>query len=183
MRSLKILDFDIETRPLSFWYDGKPTAEITAIASCWADDPNSLQVYLLGQDDPEVILNSFVARYNKADVVTGHYIRRFDLPAINGALMEYGMAPLAPKLTIDTKMDLVKRGDIPATQEFLSELLGIEAPKIGMSQVAWRKANRLHPDSYALTKTRCAGDVIQHMQLRVKLAELNLLGRPKVWKP
>jgi hypothetical protein len=184
MRSIKILDFDIETRPLSFWYDGKPTAEITAIASCWADDPDSLQVYLLGQDTAQTILNSFVSRYNEADVVTGHYIRRFDLPTINGALMEYGMAPLGPKMTVDTKLDLMKRGDIPASQEFLGELFDLEAPKVGMSQVKWRKANRLNDkDSLTLTRVRCAGDVIQHMQLRVKLVELGLLGPMKVWHP
>lgn len=181
-RKLKILDFDIETRPLSFWYDGKPTAEITAIASCWSDDPGSMLVTLLGQHDPEYILNSFRERYDEADIVTGHYIRKFDLPMINGALMENGLPPLGPKLTTDTKMDLIKKGDIPATQEFLGELLGISAPKIGMSQVAWREANRLTRKGLIRTATRCEGDVIQHMQLRVKLAELGLISSPKVWR-
>src|SRR6185436_10157697 len=91
-KQLKVLDFDIENRPLSYWIpDGKPTAEITAIASCWADDPESMVVHLLGQDDPELMLQFFVNRYNKADIVTGHYIRVHDLPIINGALMEFGL--------------------------------------------------------------------------------------------
>lgn len=181
-RKLKVLDFDIETRPLSFWYDGKPTAEITAIASCWTDDPDTMEVHLLGQHDPTFMLNSFKARYDEADMVTGHYIRKFDLPIINGALMEAGVRTLGPKLSSDTKLDLIKKGDIPATQEFLAELLGIKAPKIGMTQVAWRTANRLTRDGLALTYLRVSSDVIQHMQLRVKLAELGLLGSPKVWR-
>jgi hypothetical protein len=38
---LRVLDFDIENRPLSYWYDGKSTAEITAIAWWWiGEDPS-----------------------------------------------------------------------------------------------------------------------------------------------
>ena len=182
-RLVKILDFDIETRPLSFWYDGKPTAEVTVIASCWANDIRTMQVGVLGIDDTVDILKQFVLRYNEADIVTGHYIRRFDLPMISGALMEFGLPKLSPKLTIDTKMDLIKKGDIPATQEFLSELLDLPFPKIQMSQVKWRKANRLHVSGIEDARNRGTGDVLQHMALRNKLSELGLLSSPKVWRP
>jgi hypothetical protein len=36
-RKLRILDFDIENRPLSYWVPDRPSAEITAIAAGWVD--------------------------------------------------------------------------------------------------------------------------------------------------
>lgn len=180
---LNVLDFDIENRPLSYWVPDKPTAEITAIASCWHGEPKSMVVHLLGQDSPVAILKNFVARYNDADIVTGHYIRRHDLPIINGALLEYGLPKLQPKMTIDTRLDMYKKGDIPATQEYLSELLGIDLPKVHMTQVQWREANRLTLAGLQATFNRVTGDVLQHMALRVKMSELGLLSAPKVWKP
>lgn len=182
-KRIRILDFDIENRPLSYWTPDRPTCEVTAIASCFADDVGSMQVHLLGKDDPVDMLQAFVARYNEADIVTGHYIRRHDLPIINGALMEYGLPKLEPKLTIDTRLDMLKKGDIPATQEYLAELLGIPAPKVHMTQVAWREANRLTEEGLKATKSRVVGDVYQHILLRVKMAQLGLLKAPKVWRP
>jgi len=38
----RILDFDIENRPLSYWIPDQPTAEITAIAWAWADKPSEI---------------------------------------------------------------------------------------------------------------------------------------------
>lgn len=184
LRKVKILDFDCETRPLSYWIpDGRPTAELTAIASCWVDDPDSMEVLLLGVHSPQYMLQRFVERYNEADIVTGHYIRRFDLPLINGTLMEYGMFPLLPKLTSDTKNDLTRKGDIPATQEFLGELFGLDEPKVQMSQFKWRKSNRLDPEGIQATKKRASGDVLQHMALRKDMLRRGILKSPRLWSP
>src|SRR3990170_973063 len=88
----RVLDFDIENRPLSYWQPDTPTAEITAIASCWTERDKyghflfgSMQVGLLTpwDDGPSDILLAFLERYNEADMVTGHYIRMHDLPIIN----------------------------------------------------------------------------------------------------
>ena len=182
-RRLRVLDFDIENRPLSYWVPDRPTAEITAIASCWVGSPSTMTVGLLGREELRTILEGFVERYNEADMVTGHYIRRHDLPIINGALLEHGMAPLEPKLVCDTKLDLVTRGDMPATQEHLSEMLGVPAPKIKMTQMMWREANRLTPEGIILTERRVAGDVKQHIALRTKLLQAGLLGPPRIWRP
>lgn len=176
-----ILDFDIENRPLSYWTPDRPSAEITAIA--WSFGGNKVEVRLLGRDDPEEMLTAFVTAYDLADMVTGHYIRRHDLPIINGALMEYGLPTLKPKLVQDTKVDLVKRADLPVSQEALAEMLGVPAPKISMSQVKWREANRLAPEGLALTEKRVVGDVKQHMKLRKALLKAGLLKAPRVWRP
>lgn len=182
-RSIKILDFDLENRPLSYWVDGKTTTEITAIASCWADDLDSMLTYLLGEDEPIDMLQGFYERYCAADIVTGHYIRNHDLPTINGALMEYGMPPLPPKLTIDTRLDMIKKGDIPASQEFLCDQFGIPFKKVQMGQKKWREANRLTKAGLEETWERVTGDVEQHMALRLEMVNRGLLSAPKVWSP
>jgi hypothetical protein len=191
-KGLKILDFDIENRPLSYWIPDMPTAEITAIAWAWSAGmaPRGRErvvkmdaCYLLGRDDPEFMLEQFVWAYNEADMVTGHYIRKHDLPHINGALMEYGMPQLLPKLVQDTRVDMKKKAGIPATQEHLSEMLGLPFPKIHMSQQDWREANRLTPEGLQKTEARVTGDVRQHMALRSEMTKRGLLKAPRIWYP
>jgi hypothetical protein len=181
--SLRILDFDIENRPLSYLGPEFSTAEITAIAACWDGHPKSMTCWLLGVDDPVDMLEGFRKAYDAADMVTGHYIRMHDLPIINGAMVELGLPCLGDKLTCDTKMDLVKKGStISASQENLCQMLGLPQPKIHMNNALWREANRLTPAGLRATKRRAVGDVIQHMALRKALVERNLLSGPKVWR-
>ena len=189
-RKFRTLDFDIENRPLTYWVPDNPTAQITAIASCWADDPSSMRVDLLtpAENFSETdMLLAFCDRYNEADMVTGHYIRKHDLPIINGALFEHGLPLLRSKLTCDTKLDMFKKSDIPATQEFLLETLlvrdaqGQPLRKYHMSQTDWREANRLTPDGLRKTRERVASDVLGHMQLRLAMVERGMLRSPSVW--
>jgi hypothetical protein len=183
-KPLKILHFDIENRPLSYWIPDQPTAEITAIAWEWRGAvTGGTECYLLGQHDPEDMLQSFTEAYDYADMVTGHYIRKHDLPIINGALLEYGLPTLKPKLTHDTKMDMIRKGGIPATQEHLSDMLGLKAHKYRMSQAMWRRANRLTEEGLAETEKRVVGDVKQHIQLREAMLKAGWLNGPKVWRP
>jgi hypothetical protein len=182
--NLRVLDFDIENRPLSYLGQDYTTAEITAIAACWDGHPKSMTVWLLGVDDPIDMLEGFRKVYDQADMVTGHYIRMHDLPIIDGAMMELGRPPLAEKMTCDTKLDLVRHGAvISASQENLCEMLGLAPPKIHMNTVRWREANRLTPAGLELTAKRAVGDVIQHMALRRELVKRDLLSAPKVWRP
>lgn len=177
----RVLNFDIENRPLS--YRGQfPTADITAIAAGWIGE-EKVDVRLLGVHDAEEMLSWILGLYDQADMVVGHYIRRHDLPILNGALMECGLPTLSPKLTQDTYLDLVRRKDLPASQEDLSQMLGVVAPKVSMSQTDWRKANRLSPEGIEETRRRVVGDVYQNKQLREALLERKLLKPPKVWKP
>ena len=182
-RKTRILDLDIENRPLSYWMDDRPTCEITAIASQWVGSPRSMQVLLLGIDDPEYMLTEILHRYMEADLVTGHYIRRHDLPIINGALYEYGLPLLVPKWTCDTKLDMFTKADIPATQEFLCETLGCPIPKVHMTQTDWREANRLTPRGLEKTRKRVTTDVQQHMWLREEMLQRGMLRPISVWNP
>jgi len=176
----KVLDFDIECRPLAWLGGDFVTKEITAIAAKFLDE-DPIYCWLLGVDEPERMLVEFVELYDRADVVTGHYIRGYDLPTINGALHEYGQPPLDTKLTHDTKLDLIKQQGISGSQENLAAMLGITAPKIQMNNVKWREANRLTEDGLRLTRERAVGDILQHIELRQALMDQGWIGLPKIW--
>lgn len=181
-RRLKVLDFDIENRPLTYLGGDWTTAEVTAIAAGWVGK-KEVQCWALGQDSARTMLNEFKRLYDEADMVTGHYIRKHDLPILNGAYLELGLDTLGPKLTSDTKLDLIHRKDISASQEALAGMYGIPEPKIHMTQPGWRAANRLTPEGIILAKKRVVGDVIQHKALRQKLIEAKALKAPRAWNP
>lgn len=180
-RKLRTLAWDLENRPLSYWGENG-TAEITASATCWSDDIGSMEVFLLGKHTAEEILEGFLARYNEADIITGHNIRGHDLPLFNGSLLEYGYPKLAPKLSQDTYLDMYKRKGIPASQEYLVALLGV-GEKVHMSQHDWRSANRLTPEGLKGTERRVIGDVVDHMRLRPEMVKRGLLKAPRMWYP
>jgi hypothetical protein len=179
---VRVLDFDIENRPLSYMGNDFTTDEVTAIAASWYGD-DEVGVRLLGIHTGEEILSWFKELYDQADIVTGHYIRGHDLPKINGALMELEMPTLGPKLVSDTKNDLIRRSGISASQQNLAEMYGLPEPKYSMSQIKWRKANRLLADGIEETRRRVVDDVRQHKALRTKMIELGVLKAPRLWKP
>jgi hypothetical protein len=183
----RILDFDIENRPLTYWFGDVTTSEITAIAWSWADEDVTDVAVLLPPPDHETsavdMLSAFAEAYDQADVVTGHFIRKHDLPIINAALLEYGLQTLGPKLTVDTKLDLVKRGGLAASQQALGGMFDLKAPKVQMPQQRWRDANRLTDAGIEGAIQRVTGDVIQHKELRAELAERGLLLPPRMWTP
>jgi hypothetical protein len=181
-RPARVLDFDVEARPLS-WYGGDFTSkEITAIACQFVGEP-AMHCWALGEVELEGMLAGFLDQYQQADLVTGHYIRGFDLPLLNGQLAELGMQPLTQVLTQDTKQDLIRWHGASKSQENIAAMLGIAAPKVSMTQADWRAANRLTPEGIELTKQRVTGDVVQHMQMRAELLKRGLLGPPRLWKP
>jgi hypothetical protein len=181
-RPMRVLDFDCEARPLHWISSDYVSKEITAIAWAWTDRPEDVTCYLLGESEPTDMLRAFCAAYAKADMVTGHYIRGYDLPMVNGALTEYGLPVLGDKLSQDTKIDLVRRAGLSGSQENIGAMLRLLHPKVKMDQAKWRDANRLTPEGIALTRQRVVGDVQQHIEMRAKLLELGYLAPPKMWR-
>lgn len=187
---LKILDFDVECRPMS-WYGGDfNTKEITAIAWGWADRPKT-KVWLLEpaltwdthQYKKRTGLEKFIADYEKAEMVTGHYIRGFDLPLINAACFRLGLRPLAPKLTEDTKGDLMKMSGLSKAQQNMAAYMDLVHEKQIMNTHLWEVANALVAEGRKETRRRVVGDVDQHKEFRGALASRWALARPKVWYP
>lgn len=183
-RPLRVLDFDIENRPLSYIGSDFTSSDVTAIAAGWCDEAD-VDVRLLTKDASTQarMLKWFVGLYDQADVVTGHYIRRHDLPIVNGALIELGLPALGEKLVQDTKIDLVRKGDLPGSQEALSAMFGLPDAKHHMDQAQWRAANRLTPAGLEQTRKRVVDDVIQHQGLRLRLIEAGALNPPRMWYP
>lgn len=181
----RILDFDIETRKVGFHNGGRfnpDGCEPTAIAWSW-EGQKKVECYLLGKDDPVEMLTEFAEVYDYADMVTGHYIRKFDLPIINGSLFELGLPLLGEKLTCDTKLDLVNFAGLSKSQENLSAMLELAADKFHMPDHNWRLATRLTPAGIQLAKTRVIDDVKQHKLLRGILVERGALVTPQYWRP
>jgi hypothetical protein len=179
---MRVLDFDVEARPLHWIAGDYVSKEITAIAWAWTDEPQKVTCYLLGETDPLEYLQLFVRAYNRADLVTGHFIRGYDLPMVNGALMEHHLDVLRDKLTQDTKLELPRRSGLSMSQESLGTMLRLEHQKVQMNQGKWRSANRLEPEGLKEVRARVTGDVTQHIEMRAELLALGYLGTPKLWR-
>ena len=190
----RILDFDCENRPLSYLGSDFTTPELTGVA--WKfigtkGKPDALCMgEVVGTDiagnkrviTGQTMLLGFLAAYVQADIITGHNIRKHDLPLLNASLLEQGLSPLPAKMTCDTYADLKRRSPGFASQATLSEMLGVRSPKVGMSTVAWRNANRLN-GGVEQTRKRVVGDVVQHIEMRARLLELGWLRAPRLWTP
>ena len=179
-RPPRVLDFDIENRPLSYLGSDFTTGEVTAIAWCWTDQKR-VTVRLLGETNLSDILAEFVTAYDQADMVTGHYITGHDLPMINGALMECRMRPLADKWVQDTKTQMMRSKGLSLSQESLGAMFRLSNKKESMNQSQWRAANRLTPEGLAEVRRRVTGDVRQHIALRRELLASGYLAAPKMW--
>lgn len=181
-RPPRVLDFDIENRPLSYLGSDFTTAEVTAIAWGWLDRPEDVTVRVLGESTLLEILREFVEAYEQADLVIGHYLRGHDLPMVNGALMELELPPLSDKPTLDTKLDLMRTKGLSLSQENLAAMFRLQHQKESMNQIQWRAANRLTKAGIAEVKRRAGGDVRQHMELYARLTEKQYVSAVKMWR-
>lgn len=188
----RALCFDLENRPLAYWYDGQTTSQITAFGWKWSDDDsvNSLLLRPDGvYDSGEGYMCSAQRAHGEfrdilasADLVYGHNIRRHDLPILNSWLLRLQLPLLPPLLTSDTLSDYPKRNGLSASLENLAAMYGLGGEKFGMSQPMWEQANMLTPEGIALARKRVESDVLLQERLREKEIELGLLGPPKIWK-
>lgn len=185
----RILDFDLENRPLAYWFDDRTTAEITAIAWSWIGGANGNMTVRVLEPPPDHetsmvrMLTDFKRAYDQADVVTGHYIIMHDLPMLNSHMIEFGLPALGPKMVSDTKIHLVRHGNMSASQLALSAMLDVKAEKPRMTNLRWRDANRLTVDGRLAAINRVTGDVRQNMELRRGLLKAGLLKPPTLWRP
>ncbi len=191
----RVAGWDLESRPNAFWYDGATTAEITAFAWKWTDEPNVHSMLLLrdgrfqcsdGSKVSEVkAYLTFADVLNSSALVFGHNIRNFDCPLFSAGLLRRSLPPLKPLLTTDTLKDYPKRKDMSASLENLASMYGLDddGGKKHMSIVNWEKANRLQPDGLELARERVVSDVLLQERLREKLLSLGILKPPRMWYP
>jgi DNA polymerase elongation subunit (family B) len=183
--ALRILDFDIETRKVGFFQAGKFSpdgCEPTAIAASWVGE-KKVSAWLQPELSVPEMLAEFVRLYDQADLVTGHYVRKFDLPILNGALLEHGLPLLSEKRVCDTKCDLVTKGGLSSSQENLGAMLKLADSKYHMNDHRWRASTRLDPAGIEEARKRAVSDVRQHKQLRLALLAAGALRPPREWRP
>lgn len=159
-------------------------SQITAIAWSWVGS-DKVKCKVLKQDlsNERSMLLKFLKAFNEADVVTGHYLRRHDLPLLNDHCIRLGMPTLKPVLVSDTQADIPKVKDLGKSQDNLAETFGLSAAKFPMNGAKWREANQLDPEGRAKARKRVIDDVIQNKELREALLERGLLRAPKLWRP
>lgn len=182
---LRILDFDVETRRVGFFQGGHfapDGCEPITIAASWVGE-SRIHIWLQPEQSLTEMLIGFADLYDQADLVTGHYIRKFDLPILNAAMFEHGLPFLPPRRVCDTKADLVTMAGLSKSQENLGALLELADQKFHMNDHRWRGASRLAPEGVALARKRASSDVKQHKQLRVALGRAGALKPPRVWSP
>lgn len=190
--SFPVLGFDIENRPLAYWFDGQATAQITAIA--WKErQEKTCHVMLLTADDRWIVddkrkkvttrdaVQMFAEILCEAGLVYGHNIRNHDLPIFNAAL-ERELLPVLPSiLTCDTCKDYPKAKGKSKNLETLAAEHGLEGEKKHMGIYQWELSNKLLPDALSETVERVVGDVLLQEALRDKLLAKGYLSDPKRW--
>lgn len=179
---LKVLDFDTECRPMHY-SEFRAESQITGIAWSWVGEQH-VQCLLLEQDlsNERRMLKAFLVALEQADVITGHYIRKHDLPLIVDHCIRLGLELPKPVLTQDT-MDMVSIKGLGKSQENLATTFGLAAEKHHMTGASWRRANDLSPEGQAGTRKRVIDDVIQHKALREELLARGVLRTPRLWRP
>ena len=178
----RILTLDVECKP-GHWIGGDYVSKIlTAVAWQWDGEEKTVCLTHYGYD-PGTLAARLAWEIRKADVVTGHYIRGFDLPLISGQLLVAGLPSLPPVWTLDTKLDLKKAHGRSLSQKNLSALLGIDAPKIDVTLAEWEAFNSKVDGAEARGIERVTGDVQQHREMRYKLVSLGWLGSGRLWTP
>lgn len=182
-KTLRILDWDSECRPMHY-SEWRPESQITAIAWSWVGQ-KTVHCEVLEQDlsNERSMLVRFLDVFNEADVVTGHYLRKHDLPLLVDHCMRLGLPLPKPVLVSDTMLDLPQVKGLGKSQDNLSLTFGVDAAKHHMSGTQWRVANALDPKGRASSRKRVVDDVIQNKQLRVTLIERGLLKVPTMWAP
>lgn len=182
-KALRILDFDSEVRPMHY-SEWRPEGQITAIAWSWVgEDLVHAQVLDQNLSNELNMLGLFLMAYNQADIVTGHYIRKHDLPLLNEHAVRMGLPPIAAKLTQDTQADFTAIKSMGKSQDNLAVTFQLSESKHSMTGAEWREANKLTPEGQRLSMRRVMGDVRQHKAVRAELLHRGLLKAPRMWRP
>jgi DNA polymerase elongation subunit (family B) len=182
----RILDFDIETVAAGFADPEWVPQKITCVAWSWigSDVVESTvcgPTGLFGKPERRAkMLKPLLAALGEADMVTGHNIRRFDLPVIQAEVMRLGLPSLEPVLAQDTIKLRTSKG-FKKGQDVLGRLYRIADEKLALDWQAWQDA--YDEDGWQTIRDRAESDVAMHKQLRSALLELDYLKEPRRWSP
>lgn len=188
-KPLRVLQIDTECLP-GHWIGGDYVSKVfTAVAWKWLGQDeggelgNGVEVYTHYETSPAAMALILRETMIDADIVTGHYVRGFDLPLLNGNLLRGGYPPLEPIMTHDTKLDLLKAHGRSLSQENLASQLGLAEPKIKVTLPEWEAFNLKQAGARDKGVERVVQDVVQNEALRKRLIEIGWIGPVKRWDP
>jgi len=184
--TLRVLDFDIETRAAGYADPAWVPDDVTCYAWSWIGDDH-VECRVSG---PAACFGPYAKQREwlrplrqkliEADLVTGHNVLRFDLRVLNANFMRFGLDPL-PRLRVIDTMRLPKTKGLKKGQDNIGVLLGIELHKLPLNHQQWDEAYR--EPGWPTVKERCATDVMQHKLIFLEMRRRGWLSAPVEWKP
>jgi len=180
----RILDFDVETVAAGFADPDWVPQKITCVAWSWIgeDEVHSRICKPQGlYERPKLrarMLDELLSQIERADVLTGHNIARFDLPVINAECVRLGLRPIESALVEDT-MKLVRAKGLKKGQDNLGRLLRTSGEKLALDWQAWQDA--YEEPGWPTIIERAESDVRMHKEMRAILLERGLMRAPFTW--
>lgn len=182
--SLRILDFDMETLAAGYADPAWVPDKITCISASWVGE-DEIHTWIAGQKDwwsregrARTMLRPFWKLLSKADVVTGHNIKRFDLRVFNAEAMRCGVEPIRRVKVEDTMAILRTKGYRKGLDNIAVEL-GVDLKKKSMSWAEWDLA--YEDPTWAEVIERCETDVRVHKLIRVEMHRRGWLKGVTTW--
>ena len=184
--SQRVLDFDLETIAAGFADPNWVPQKITCVAWSWVgEDEVHVRICgpagLFGKPQKRAsMLIPFLAELEKADMVTGHNILRFDLPILQAECLRLGLPPLKQVRVQDT-MRIVRTKGFKKGQDNLEALLKSKQQKLALNWQQWQDAYDEY--DWSTIRERAVTDVKGHKEIRAEMLKREWLKPPVEWRP
>ena len=135
----------------------------------------------LNRDDSRIV-KSLWHVINKADIIIGHNVARFDMRKINARFLEHGLLPPSPYRTIDTLTESKKIFALPSYKlDYLTKHFKLNT-KIHTDRKLWQDCEKGNPEALDKMFTYNKHDILASEDLYdlikgwIKHPNLNLYG-------
>jgi hypothetical protein len=151
--------------------------KVTAFACRWLGGER-VHSWCLDRRDEEKMRRAcegFRRRWNEADFVVGHNIRRHDRKILDGLYTSLEIPLLARRKMVDTYLDQPKMAGLSRSLENLADRWGCPIRKLHLSEHDWERAYDGIPEGVALMRKRVVTDVQINAWLYQELVDRGLL--------
>lgn len=186
VNKLNILYWDIETSPTVSAHWGQWQQNIPYVAKvrdghmlshAWAWNDSEVQASVLTHleakeaDDERLVLEMW-SLFDKADVIVGHNVKKFDVAKANASFLKYGMKPPSPYKMIDTLTIARKKFNLPFKNlDFLCQYLNLPYQKVKHEGMGlWMKCMEGDVEALTTMKHYNIGDIPTLRELYKRLS-------------